>query len=108
MSSQTTSSMTPDPSRERQYYMDWLRVLAILIVFSAHAAMPFNSEPGVWLIQDRQTSLVFTLYVAFWYQWIMQLFFFLAGSGAGLALARRGPAQAGTWLRMSAPRVHRG
>ncbi len=55
--------------------------------------MPFQTEPRVWLLQEPKTSLVFSLYAAFLYQWVMNLFFFLAGAGGRFALQTRSNSQ---------------
>ena len=78
---------------QRLYYMDWLRVLAILFVFFVHTSMPFSTVQNAWLIQFDQTGMAFTLFAGFTYQWVMHLFFFLAGAGTRFALASRSPRQ---------------
>ncbi len=79
--------------KERLYYMDWLRILAILFVFYVHSSMPFVTVRDVWLIQFDQTGMPFTMFAGFTYQWVMHLFFLLAGAGARLALASRASRQ---------------
>ena len=69
----------------RLYYLDWLRVLAMLGVFLYHNAMLFN-ELGDWHIKDATTNIVATAYDAFTVQWGMPLFFILAGAGTFYAL----------------------
>jgi hypothetical protein len=87
--------------KERLYFMDWLRLLAILFVFFVHCSMPFGTVRDAWLIQFDQTNLAFTLFAGFTYQWVMHLFFFLAGAGTRFALASQ--AAASIWPNAPAP-----
>lgn len=70
--------------------MDWLRIFAILAVYLVHTLMPFQTVPGVWLIQYPSQHVAFALFPAFTLQWIMPLAFFLSGAGTRVALASRG------------------
>ena len=69
----------------RLYYLDWLRVLAMLGVFFFHNAMFFNELSG-WYVKNATTNIVATAYCAFASQWGMPLFFVLAGAGTYYAL----------------------
>ncbi|UCC15958.1 MAG: acyltransferase family protein [Dehalococcoidales bacterium] len=69
----------------RLYYLDWLRVLAMLGVFLYHNAMLFN-ELSDWHINNISKNIVATAYNAFTVQWGMPLFFILAGAGTYYAL----------------------
>jgi glucan biosynthesis protein C len=75
--------MTTSESR-RYYYIDWLRVLAILVVFAFHNAKFFDS--GGWHVKNTETSKGFTIFIVFTSQWIMPLFFVLSGMSAHYAL----------------------
>jgi len=75
-------------TRQRRYYLDWLRVMLVLLVFLAHSAMPFNTA-RTWAIMNDQTAFAMTAWVGFCYQWGMQLFFLVAGASAGLSLRSR-------------------
>jgi len=83
---------TAHPS-SRLYYLDWLRVGAMVIVFAVHVTMPFQAIEGVWMIQFEQTSILFSLSAAFFFQWVMHLFFFMAGASTFFALGTRGNRQ---------------
>ena len=72
-------------SSTRLYYLDWLRVLAMLGVFFFHNAMLFN-ELDDWHIKNSTTNIAATAYNAFTIQWGMPLFFILAGAGTFYAL----------------------
>jgi glucan biosynthesis protein C len=73
----------------RLYYLDWLRVLAIVGVFFFHAVHPFDAFP--WEIKNAEQSAVVTLFIVFLAPWGMPLFFFLSGAGTWFALRRRTP-----------------
>lgn len=72
---------------DRLYYLDWLRVIAALMVFCFHAAMIFVSWD--WHIKDSQTSFIMDTFVRFIHLWIMPLFFLLAGAGTWGSLRYR-------------------
>jgi glucan biosynthesis protein C len=75
----------------RLYYIDWLRVLAILGVFLFHATNVFNTMPSH--IKNAQQSDVITGIQAFFFPWGMALFFMIAGAGTWFALKRRSSSQ---------------
>jgi len=71
----------------RRHYLDWLRVLAVLMVFVFHALKPFNI--GDWIIMNSETSMAATVFFALLSPWGMPFFFLLAGAGSCFALRRR-------------------
>jgi glucan biosynthesis protein C len=71
----------------RLYYLDWLRVIAILGVFLFHAVHPFDLT--AWHIKNAEQSLAITVFIAFMFPWGMPFFFLLAGAGSWFALRRR-------------------
>jgi glucan biosynthesis protein C len=75
----------------RLYYIDWLRVLAILGVFLFHATNVFNTMPSH--IKNAQQSDVITGIQAFFFPWGMALFFMIAGAGTWFALLLRTSSQ---------------
>lgn len=96
MSHPTTKDGVGDPAPEdkpeRLYYLDWLRVLAIIGVFVIHAMHPFGNVE--WHIQNPQTSRIITL-VFFWLfaSWGIALFFLISGAVSWITLQRRKPRQ---------------
>lgn len=89
-----TGAVPKQPSEKlaRLYYIDWLRLLAILGVFLFHAVHPFDATD--WHIKNADTSLLVTLvFVVFLYPWGMPLFFLLSGAASRFALRRRTPGQ---------------
>jgi glucan biosynthesis protein C len=80
-------TQAPPGAMTRLYYIDWLRVLAILGVFLFHATNVFNTLPSH--IKNAQQSDVITGVQAFFFPWGMALFFMIAGAGTWFALKRR-------------------
>ena len=73
--------MTKVPSAVvRLFYLDWLRVLAILGVFLFHNARLFDAH-STWHVKDVATNEAATFMVGFMGQWIMPLFFLISGPG---------------------------
>jgi len=77
---------------ERQFYIDWLRIILITSVFLFHIGMIFNTWQ--WHVKND------TLYdgflreiMSFLHLWRMPLLFMLAGAGTFYALGKRTPAQ---------------
>ena len=75
------------PPSSRLYYLDWLRVIAVLGVFLFHAVHPFDYTD--WHIKNAEQSLLVTLFVIFLFPWGMPFFFLIAGGGSWFALRRR-------------------
>jgi glucan biosynthesis protein C len=85
MSKSLTNQIEQQPAR--LYFLDWLRVLAVLGVFLFHAVHPFDFLP--WHIKNAVQSQVITFILAFMFPWGMPFFFLLAGAGSWLAMRRR-------------------
>ncbi len=75
----------------RRYYLDWLRVLAMLGVFLFHATAPF-ADIG-FNIENAEQSNAIMLFHGFLATWGMPFFFLIAGASAWFALQRRTPSQ---------------
>jgi glucans biosynthesis protein C len=75
----------------RRYYLDWLRVLAMLGVFLFHATAPF-ADIG-FNIENAEQSTAIMLFHGFLATWGMPFFFLIAGASAWFALQRRTPGQ---------------
>lgn len=82
---------------ERYYYLDWLRVSALICIFLFHALHIF--APLDWHINNEQRSQIALLFMMFINGWSMPLFFVLAGAGAWFALEHRTPTQF-CWSRL--------
>jgi glucan biosynthesis protein C len=82
---QQTETLAGTPPR--LYYIDWLRVLAIVGVFLFHSTNVFNTMP--FHIKNIEQSSLITTVQAFFFPWGMPLFFMIAGAGTCFALKRR-------------------
>jgi glucans biosynthesis protein C len=76
---------------ERKHYIDWLRVLAVLLLFEYHGAQIFSHYDCY--VKDRLLSMPLAILVEFLFQWHMHLLFLLAGLSSYYALTRRSPGQ---------------
>jgi surface polysaccharide O-acyltransferase-like enzyme len=84
-------TVAPAPRDTRLYYLDWLRVIAILGVFLIHVTCVFNEVD--FPIKSAEQSSPLTTFGAFFYPWGMPLVFLIAGAGSWFALQRRTPSQ---------------
>jgi glucan biosynthesis protein C len=80
--------------QKRRHDIDWLRVLAMLSVFLFHCARYFDLED--WHVKNPQLSRGFSVFVGVLIQWIMPIFFVLAGQSSRFALNFR---RSGQYLR---------
>jgi glucan biosynthesis protein C len=81
----TTGSVV---KKERRYDIDWLRVLAVLLLFFYHPARIFSLWDK-WYIENVDKSLVISVVATFTNHWHMALLFLLAGASTYFALGFR-------------------
>jgi glucan biosynthesis protein C len=74
--------------KERRYDIDWLRVLAVLLLFFYHPARIFSLWDG-WYIENVDKSLAISVVATFTNHWHMALLFLLAGASTYFALGFR-------------------
>ena len=79
------------PNSARLHYLDWLRVLAILMVFLFHAVHPFDF--GDWQVKNAEQSEIITIILQLLGIWGMPFFFLVAGASSWLALQKRTTSQ---------------
>jgi len=77
----------PGEDPARLHYLDWLRVIAILMVFLYHAVHPFDFFD--WQIKNRDQSETLTIILVWLNLWGMQFFFMIAGTASWFALRHR-------------------
>lgn len=82
--------MKTNPSN-RQYDLDWLRVLATGAVFLFHNARAFNQED--WHIKNGDLSFGASIFVSALAQWIMPLMFLVSAYAIVHSLIRRANGQ---------------
>ena len=74
-------------SNNRLYYIDWLRVLAVLALFPFHAGEIFS--PRFFYVKSEVLLNAPIFFNSFMYHFHMPLFMFLAGIGSYFALKHR-------------------
>jgi glucan biosynthesis protein C len=76
--------------KERKYYIDWLRVIAMLTVFVFHCSRFFCTEGWHLKVPAAEQSEVLTIVrELFIGTWFLELFFLVSGFAAWYALKRR-------------------
>lgn len=71
---------------ERRFELDWIRILAILVVFLYHSTRFFNL--GDWHLKNADTYVWVEIWNAFAVIWMMPLFFVISGAGLYFVLDR--------------------
>jgi peptidoglycan/LPS O-acetylase OafA/YrhL len=72
----------------RLHYLDWLQILAVLIVFLFHSVHPFD-DLFPWHIKNAERSMLANFFVGFFAFWGMPFFFLIAGTTSWFSLRRR-------------------
>ncbi len=78
--------------KERRYDIDWLRVLAVLLLFPFHTARIFDTNSG-WYVKNAVLSEALTYFLFYVHPWHMALLFLLAGVSTWFALGFRSGGQ---------------
>jgi len=78
--------------KERRHDLDWLRVLAIILLLFFHSGMVFISWSW-YFMQDSHTSWILDEFTLFLSHWRMALLFMISGAGTLFALGFRGGGQ---------------
>jgi len=74
-----------EPRSDRQYYIDWLRILLIISVYLFHVGMIFNTWE-LHVKNDVQYGGLLKLFMIFLHNWRMPLLFMISGAGTWYAL----------------------
>jgi peptidoglycan/LPS O-acetylase OafA/YrhL len=77
---------------KRRYDVDWLRVLAVLLLFPFHTARIFDTF-DTFYVKNDQLSGALTYLIAYVHPWHMPLLFLLAGAATYFALRFRSGGQ---------------
>jgi fucose 4-O-acetylase-like acetyltransferase len=81
-------------SKERRYDLDWLRVLAVLLLVPFHVALIFVLDPNsIMYIKDVVNSPVLDEAAGFVHLWHMPVLFAISGAATYLALGFRSAGQ---------------
>jgi peptidoglycan/LPS O-acetylase OafA/YrhL len=83
-----TAATTTTGQSTRIHAIDWLRVVAVLVIFFAHVAHIFDFDREA-AIKNTQLSLLASVYLFFTLQWAVPLLFLLAGMSAWFSLHTR-------------------
>ena len=75
----------------RRNDLDWLRLIAIVILLFYHTGMWFNTWD--WHVKNNETSVVFNHWMVWLHFWRMPLLLFISGAGTYMALGKRTPGQ---------------
>ena len=74
----------------RRYDLDWLRVLAVLLLVPFHSALIFSLDPrDIVYVKDQVESEILIQFAYFVHQWHMPLLFLIAGASTWFALEFR-------------------
>ena len=77
-----------EATRKRAYYVDWLRVIAVLALFPFHTGQIYNEGVAFYIKESVSVPLIMGIN-SFIYLWHMPLFMFLSGIGSYYALRFR-------------------
>ena len=72
---------------QRLYYLDWLRILAMLAIFFFHADRFFDFYD--WHVKNEARNIISSIHISFFSQWMMPLFFILSGAAVFYSLKFR-------------------
>ncbi|MFC1871280.1 acyltransferase family protein [Chloroflexota bacterium] len=89
LSPSVESSLATKPAR--LFYIDWLRVLAMLAIFLFHSNRFFDTFG--WHLKNADQSIASTMFTGLLNLWLMPLFFLLSGVGSWYALRFRSGGQ---------------
>lgn len=76
-----------DIKKDRIYYLDWLRVIGMLVVFYFHCAHIF--DPLDYHVKNAEKSMFLFIFVTFAIIWMMPLFFWVAGASSRFAFGAK-------------------
>lgn len=97
----TTRTVTTEQSPQRQYFLDWLRIIAFAMLIPYHVGMYYVSWD--WHIKSPQLLTELEPWMRLLSPWRMDLLF--AVSGAATAHMLKACAADGSWLRARARRL---
>jgi peptidoglycan/LPS O-acetylase OafA/YrhL len=79
----------PATKPQRLYYVDWLRLVAVFLLFFFHTARIFDPMENFYVQNDHLSSVLYYTFIASIGPWQMSLFFLLAGASTYYALRKR-------------------
>ena len=85
------AKVSNDRARVRLYFLDNLRVIAIMLVIAHHAAMPYGPTGGTWPIREAAQAEVLAAFFTANRSFGMSLFFMIAGYFTVMSCDKSGP-----------------
>lgn len=73
--------------KQRAHFIDWIRVIAFLMLILFHSTMPFVKFG--WEIKNSETSPILDTIIIWFHQWRLPLLFFVSGVGVSFSLKSR-------------------
>ncbi|MDR9459179.1 MAG: acyltransferase [Dehalococcoidia bacterium] len=86
-----SDSIAPSPTR--RYDIDWLRLMAVFLLFFFHTARIFDPWEDFYVHNDLSSPLLSYIFIQSLWPWHMSLFFLLAGASTYFALRHRNRGQ---------------
>jgi glucans biosynthesis protein C len=86
---ETNPSSVSQTRSERVYYIDWLRIMAVFLLFFFHTARIFDPWENFYIQNAQKSLFIFDYFIWLIWPWQMSLFFFLAGASSYFALGFR-------------------
>jgi len=93
MGSQTLEETAISTKPERRYDIDWLRLMAVFLLFFFHTARVFSPGEEFYAHNDPTSDLLNNIFIRPLNPWHMPIFFLLAGASTWYALRRRSGGQ---------------
>jgi peptidoglycan/LPS O-acetylase OafA/YrhL len=84
-----TPESRPATKPQRLHYIDWLRLIAVFLLFFFHTARIFDPMENFYVQNDQLSSTLYYMFIASIGPWQMSLFFLLAGASTYYALRKR-------------------
>ena len=72
---------------QRRFELDWIRIMAILVVFLYHSTRFFNLSN--WHVKNINTYIWVEMWISFANLWMMPLFFIISGASLFFVLSKK-------------------
>jgi glucans biosynthesis protein C len=93
MGPQTLEETSISTKPERRYDIDWLRLIAVFLLFFYHTARVFSPGEEFYAHNNPTSDLLNNIFIQSLRPWYMPIFFLLAGVSTWYALRRRSSSQ---------------
>jgi len=89
MTSQSLGEIAKSDKPQRRHDFDWLRLMAVFLLFFFHTARIFSPGMEFYAHNDPTSDLLNNLFIRSIHPWHMPIFFLLAGASTWYALRQR-------------------